>query len=248
MRACLVPLRIEAKNPAVNLRHFEKRLVEIAHHQPDLICLPECAFTGYLYQEADLEQFAEPIHGETTAFISRLAREHHCYICFGILERANEAIYSSAVLVNRFGKVVLIHRKISEQPPFATGGEVQAIDTEIGKLAVLLCGDLFDNDTKSKLIDTQADVLLLPLARSFDRKSPDLERWLKEERQAYVDEVRKVKIAALIVNSLENSSLPEASFGGAMIVSSNGEVLAESMHGTDEALIFDLIPGRTSGD
>jgi hypothetical protein len=51
------------------------------------------------------------------------------------------------------------------------------------------------------------------MARSFDGKSPDLERWLREERQAYVDEVRKVGITTLIVNSLEDPLLPDASFG-----------------------------------
>jgi predicted amidohydrolase len=240
MRVCLIPLKIEVKNPAANLRHFEQRLAEIARHQPDLICLPECAFTGYLYEESDLEKFAESIPGETTAVISRLARENHCYICSGMLEKAKEGIYSSAVLFDKFGKIALVHRKISEQPPFATGNNVQVIDTELGRLSILLCGDLFDDAVKNKLGDKQAEFLLLLLARSFDGKSPDLERWLKEERQAYADEVRKVGSTALIVNSLEDSSLPEASFGGAMIISPDGEILAESTHGTDEVLLFDL--------
>lgn len=247
MKACLVPLKIEVKNPSANLFSFEKRLAHIACHQPDLICLPECAFTGYLYEEADIEKFAEPIPGKTTVVISRLAKDHYCYICFGMLEKAAEGIYSAAVLVDRSGSIVLVHRKINEQPPFAVGKDVQVIDTEMGKLSVLLCGDLFDDDVKSQLSNRQADFLLLPLARSFDGRSPDLERWLKEERQAYADEVRKVKVTTLIVNSLEDSSLPEASFGGAMIISPNGEVLAESMHGTDEVLVYDWLPAKTSG-
>ncbi len=63
--------------------------------------------------------------------------------------------------------MVLVHRKISEQPPFAAGKDVQVVGTELGKLLVLLCGDLFDDDVKSKPGDIQADFLLLPLARSF---------------------------------------------------------------------------------
>ena len=243
MRVCLVPLRIEVKNPSANLRHFEQRLAEIARHRPDLICLPECAFTGYLCEEQDLEKFAEPIPGKITAVISRLARENHCYICFGMLEKAKEGVYSSAILFDRFGEMRLVHRKISEQPPFVTGSDVQVIDTEFGKLSILVCGDLFDDDVKARLRG-RVELLILPLARGFDGKSPDLERWLKEERKVYADEVRKVGVMTLIVNSLEDPSLSEASFGGAMIIGANGEVLAESMHGTDEALIFDVIPGK----
>jgi predicted amidohydrolase len=246
MRVCLVPLRIEVRNPSANLRHFRQRLTEIVPHQPDMICLPECAFTGYLYEEQDLESFAEPIPGDTTDVLSRLAKANRCYICFGMLEKAEEGIYSSAVLFDKSGEIVLVHRKINEKPPFASGCNVQAIKTEFGNLSVLLCGDLFSDDVKVKLPE-QVEWLILPMARSFDGKSPDLERWLREERQAYVDEVRKVGITTLIVNSLEDPLLPDASFGGAMIISRDGKVLAESTHGTDEALIFDLRLAKTNG-
>jgi len=242
MRVCLIPLKIEPRNPAVNLSHVERRLAEIGRQRPDLICLPECAFTGYLYQEADLQKFAEPIPGPTTAAMSRLARANGCYLCFGMLERAKEGVYSSAVLFDKGGEIALVHRKISEQPPLAAGNRVQAVDTEIGRWSLLVCGDLFDDDIKDQLGETQAELLLLPLARSFDGKSPDLERWLSEERQAYADEVQKARMTTLLVNLLEDSSLPQASFGGAMIISAEGEILAESAHGSDEVLIFDLLP------
>ncbi|MDW8392476.1 MAG: carbon-nitrogen hydrolase family protein, partial [Oscillochloridaceae bacterium] len=225
---------------------FQARLAEVAPHQPDLVCLPECAFTGYLYETQDFEKFAEPIPGETTAIIAKLAQENQCYVCFGMLEKAKDGVYSSAVLVDKSGRVIHVHRKIIEQPPFATGKEVKAVDTEFGTVSVLLCGDLFDDDVKAR-ISRDTDILILPLARSFDGKSPDLERWQNEERQAYVDEVKKVGVTGLIVNSLEDSSLPEASFGGAMVVSPNGEVLAETEHGTDKALIFELVSVISNG-
>lgn len=239
MKVCLIPLKVAVRNPKESLCRFQTRLEEIALHQPDLVCLPECAFTGYLYNEQDFEHFAESIPGEITDIVSRLAQKHQCYICFGMLEKAAEGVYSSAVVIDKSGQIVHVHRKIIEQPPFMTGSEVKAIDTEFGKISVLLCGDLFDDVVKGK-INPDTDVLILPLARSFDEKSPDLERWLNEERQAYADEVKKVGITGLIVNSLEDSSLPEASFGGAMIVSSDGKVLAESEHGTDNVLTFEF--------
>jgi predicted amidohydrolase len=246
MKVCLVPLKIEIRNPSENLRHFQARLAEVEYYQPDLVCLPECAFTGYLYETQDFEKFAETIPGETTTIISRIAKEHKCHICFGMLEKAQQGVYSSAALIDKFGQIVHVHRKISEQPPFATGNEVMVADTEFGKVSVLLCGDLFDDEIKAK-ISKDIEFLILPLARSFDGKSPDIERWQQEERQAYVDEVKKVGVTALVVNSLENTSLPEASFGGAMIISPNGEVLAESAHGTDKALFYELVSVKSNG-
>ncbi|MGB9753741.1 carbon-nitrogen hydrolase family protein [Roseiflexus castenholzii] len=239
MKVCLIPPKIEIRNPAENLQRFQARLAEVAPYQPDLVCLPECAFTGYLYEHEDFEKFAEPIPGETTDVVSKLAKECECYICFGMTEKAQEDVYGSAVLIDKAGQLIHVHRKISEHPPFATGNEVEPINTEFGNISVLLCGDLFDDGVKAS-VSRDTNILILPLARSFDGKSPDLERWLKEERQAYADEVRKVGVTGLIVNSLEDSALPEASFGGAMIVSPDGEVLAESEHGTDKALIFEM--------
>ncbi len=130
MRVCLIPLRIEVRNPSANWHHFQQRLKEVSQHQPDIVCLPACAFTGYLYDEQDFQKFAEPILGPTTSVVSSLARAHHCYISFGMLEKAPAGVYSSAVLINKAGEMVLVHRKICEQPPFTNGNEVKAIDTE----------------------------------------------------------------------------------------------------------------------
>jgi predicted amidohydrolase len=236
---CLIPLQIEVRNPSANLQHFRQRLEEASQHQLDMVCLPECAFTGYLYDEQDFEKFAEPIPGQTTGAISFLAQQYHCYICFGMLEKAPEGVYSSAVLIDTTGEIVAVQRKICEQPPFAKGTEVRKIDTEFGCFSILLCGDLFEDAIKAQL-DKQLDALIVPLARSFDGQSPDVDRWLKEERQAYADEVSKIGATGLIVNLLESPSGPETSFGGAMIVSPHGKILAESPHGTDEALIYHL--------
>ncbi len=240
MKVCLIPLKIEVRKPAENLRRFETRLAEIAAYQPDLVCLPECTFTGYLYEVQDFEKYAEPIFGYATSIVSKLAQKYQCYICFGMLEKAKEGFYSSAVLMDRLGQIVHVHRKIIEQPPFRVGKEVKTIATEFGRICVLLCGDLFDDEVKAR-VNPETDLLIVPLARGFDGKSPDLERWLNEERQGYVEEVKKVGRTALIVNSLEDTSLPEASFGGAMVINSDGQVLAESEHGTDKALIFQLV-------
>ena len=238
LRVCLLPLRIELRNSSANLQHFRARLQEISRHQPDLVCLPECAFTGYLYDEQDFAQFAEPIPGATTRVISALAQEHACFICFGMLEHTSQGVYDSAVLVDRAGEILLVHRKNHEHPPFINGSEVIAVDTELGRLGILICGDLFSDEVRSRL-PHPLDVLLVPMARSFDGKSPDPERWEREERQVYLDEVKKAGVTTLRVNALEKSS-EDASFGGALVVSPGGEILAESPHGTDQALIFDL--------
>lgn len=122
--------------------------------------MPECTLTGYLYKEEDLERFAEPIPGPTTARMRELVRRYRVFLCFGLLEVAGSRYYDSAVLLDREGRIVLHHRKIEEHPPFTLGEEVKAVDTELGRLSVVICGDLFNDDVVGQ-IDRSVDLLLV---------------------------------------------------------------------------------------
>ncbi|RMG27203.1 MAG: carbon-nitrogen hydrolase family protein, partial [Methanobacteriota archaeon] len=121
MRIALVPLKTKPKQPRKNLRHLETILASLGDAQPDLIVLPECTLTGYVYEESDLAQFAEPIPGQTVATFAQLARQYKANICFGMIEREGERVYDSGVLLDREGQVILAQRKMSEKPPFQNG-------------------------------------------------------------------------------------------------------------------------------
>lgn len=238
MRICLLPLRTAPKAPAENLSRFKQVMRRVAPRRPDLVCLPECTFTGYLYEEDDLARFAEPLSGPTMAEMSRIARTYQTHLCFGLLERASGKVYDTAVLLDRSGEIVLAQRKISEKPPFATGMRVESVETGHGKMAILICGDLFHREAVVRL-PADLDLLLVPMARAFDGRSPDEERWLQEERNEYLNAVKAAKVTAALVNALE-TGIEEPSFGGAMVVDKHGNLLAESPHGTDEVLMYDL--------
>lgn len=239
MRVCLIPLKTEIRNPSVNLERVRQRLEEAARHQPDLVCFPECTLTGYLYEDEDFRRFAEPIPGPIVEEMARLARSHKVYLCFGLLEATEEGVYNSAVLLDREGRVVCRHRKVNEKPPFINGEDVGSADTEIGRLGILICGDLFSDEIIGEL-DRSLQLLIVPMSRSFDDSPPNVEVWMtEEERGAYLGRVKQVGRPTVIVNALDNMP-SDGAFGGAMVVSADGELLAESPHGTDEMLVYDL--------
>jgi predicted amidohydrolase len=243
MRVCLIPLKTEPRNPSTNLERLARHLAEIARHQPDLVCLPECTLTGYLYHEDDFRQFATSIPGPVTRQMGQMARTYATYLCFGLLEATPSGVYNSAVLLDRTGEIILTHRKIQETPPFACGDAVDSVATELGRLGILICGDLFNDDVTRRLAPS-LDVLIAPMSRSFDKRSPDGDRWVSEERQAYLEAIKAIGTATLITNAFEiNTDAP--SFGGAMVVSATGELLAESPHGTDSILTWE--PDRKGG-
>jgi predicted amidohydrolase len=238
MRVCLLPLQTKARDPQANLERLRRWLPEISVYRPDLICLPECALTGYLSEQADLERFAEPVPGPTSQAMAAIAQELETCLCFGLVEAAADGVYNSAVLLDQQGRAVLVHRKIVEKPPYLSGQAIKTVRTSMGRLGVLICGDLFDEDLHQK-VRSQADFVLVPMARCFDGQSPDPRRWEGEERQVYLDIVQKAGVMALLVNGLlEDGDC--ASFGGAMVVSAQGALLAESPHGSEDFLIYDV--------
>ncbi len=238
MRVALIPLQTLPRCPQANLEHLQARLAEAQSLQADLVCLPECTFTGYLYQPEDLERFAEPLTGPTVAALKALARRHGIWLCFGMLEKTERGIYDTALLLDREGEVRLVQRKISEKPPFARGGRLDSVTTELGRLSILICGDLFAERVIAQVRE-DLDLVIVPMARAFAGCSPDRERWEREERRAYLQAVGRLGVPALLVNALE-VDVEEPSFGGALVVGSDGALLAEARHGTDEILVHDI--------
>ncbi|MEZ0395681.1 MAG: carbon-nitrogen hydrolase family protein [Anaerolineales bacterium] len=237
MRAGLIPLRTIPRQVEQNLAELERRLTEAARFSPDLVCLPECTLTGYLYEQSDFERFAEPLDGPGARRLADLARRFEVFLCAGLLERAAEGVYNAALLFDRRGHLRLHHRKIEEKPPFLCGRSFRSAETELGRLGILVCGDLFNEQVIAQ-VDRSLDFLLMPMSRSFDGRSPDAARWEREERQVYLDGVRQAGVTTLIVNALE--PLPEeGAFGGALAVRADGALLGESRHGTDQLLLVD---------
>ncbi|MCL4529472.1 MAG: carbon-nitrogen hydrolase family protein [Chloroflexi bacterium] len=237
MRVCLVPFKTLVRNPNENLKNIAKTLSDLVIYQPDLVCFPECTLTGYLFKEDDFEKFAQSISGTNVCSMSHLASTYSTYISFGMLERGEEGIYDTALLLDRAGKIIFKHRKIEEKPPFINGNVVNSIATEFGRLGIIICGDLFNEDVVKRL-DSKLNYLLIPMSRGFDGQSPDIERWIVKERHVYINAVKNVGCTSFLVNALEVGENP--SFGGAMIVDADGRLLAESHHGTDEILIYDF--------
>ena len=114
-----------------------------------LIVTPEMGTTGYCwYERAEVAPFVEPIPGPTTDRFTKLAREKDCFVVVGLpeVDPATDLYYNSAVLIGPEG-VVGTHRKthpyISE-PKWAVSGDLghEVFETEIGRIALLICMDI----------------------------------------------------------------------------------------------------------
>ncbi len=173
-----------------------------------------------------------------------------CGRAFGLLERAGGGLYDSAVLIDADGELRLTYRRINPQwhgpaalpDVYRQGERVDAVATPWGTVALLICGDLFDDAVLVQVRALAPDWLIFPFARSFAGGGVSQARWDAEEMPAYAARVRAVEAPALMVNYLaDGRDLPDdGSFGGAFVVRADGTVVAQKPLGEPGLLVSDV--------
>lgn len=237
MKICLVPLKTVFGDPERNFQEIDTRLREASSYKPDMICFPECALTGYMYEKADLEKFSESLEEVTITRIRESAKAYSTAICLGMIERDIDLFFNTAIVINNNGAIVHKYRKVSEKPPYSNGKEISTFEYLGFRMRVLICGDLFTKEAE-KSQSPAYDLQIIPMSRSFAGKSPDSGRWENSERMEYLKAVKSTGVTSLIVNALDVGSEFSA-FGGAFVVDGNGKLIIESPHGSDETVYFE---------
>ncbi|NJE48026.1 carbon-nitrogen hydrolase family protein [Thermococcus sp. 9N3] len=209
MRVALIPMRIETGNFEANWWEFEKRFREALKHRPDFLVFPEYCLTGF--EEWDFS--GAGLYGEIVARVSKLARKAGVYIVFGLLEPYKNCIYNSALLIGRNGEVLLKHRKFQEPYKFCTGNTVVTARTEFGKVAVIICGDLYNKRIAKWVKRKRPDYLFVPM-----EYSPDYGELNEEDVEAMAERVKLLGVRTFIVNSYPP--------GGAWVFDENGKLIA----------------------
>lgn len=212
-----------------------------------LVCLPECALAGLVYAEdyeADIK-LAVDIPGDTTDQIGVLAKRYGIHIAIGLLERDQERLYDTAVLFNRDGTIILKYRRInpkwhSPNVPenlYVEGTKFSVASTPFGRIAFAICGDMFDDTVVAMIQAARPDYLIVPLARSSANYTQDW--WEEEEKWEYAQQIAKIGTTSFIINSFE-SQIRWPSFGGSLVVSSHGRIIAETRIGEPSFLVCDF--------
>ncbi|KHL15261.1 UNVERIFIED_CONTAM: hydratase [Mumia flava] len=133
----------------LNVRRAIDFVTRAADLGAELVVLPELANTGYVFDSrAEAESLAEPVpDGSTTAAWSEVASALGVYIVAGIAEKADGALYNSAVLLGPdgyLGSYRKTHLWGDEKKLFASGDRPSPIyDTPLGRIAIAICYDLW---------------------------------------------------------------------------------------------------------
>ena len=150
---------------AQNIPKMVQMSADAARNGAKLIVFPEMASTGFLYMTAaDAGPNIDTVPGTATATLGKVAEANNIYIAFGLIERDPDTglIFNSAAMVGPKGFVAKYRKNqlaVGDDNIFRAPGNLgfPVFDTELGKIAMLICYD-----------DTQLQSLLLPALRGAD--------------------------------------------------------------------------------
>jgi predicted amidohydrolase len=149
-----------------NFVRIENAVAEAKAAGARIACLPESIVLGW--ENPDAHKRALPIPGKDSLSLCKLAQKYQIYICAGLDEKDEDKLYDSAILIDDKGEILLKHRKLEVlpelmEPPYTAAKEVNAVvDTEFGRIGLLICADTHKNEILGRMAKLKPDLLLVP--------------------------------------------------------------------------------------
>ena len=249
MKAALVVVQV-CSDAAENLGAVCQATNRAAEAGCRLVLFGEAVLTGLVNRDDPAHDLplGEPIPGPATAAVGRVAAANGIYVGLGLLERDDRRLYDSAALLGPNGDLLLHYRRIqpdwhgrrADDRVYRQGRIIPQAQTELGRVAFLICGDLFDDEVVSAAHALEPDLLLYPFWRTFDDGSVDDLRWQLEEAEDYGERVAEVGAPTLMVSSLGPQSPQGGAFGGAFALDACGRTVDRLPLGREGMLIVEV--------
>ena len=151
-----------------NLNRIKVQLDEAASIGSKLVVLPELCTTGYMFDtRSEAIELAEDLSASSSiATLTQWCQELDLVIVLGIAEKEGEKLFNSAALVTADG-LEGTYRKLhlwENENKFFDPGDlgVPVFDTKFGKLAILICYDLWFPEAVRSAVLQDADALCIP--------------------------------------------------------------------------------------
>jgi predicted amidohydrolase len=129
----------------------------------ELVVFPELAVTGL----ADPAASAQPILGPATARLQEIAAELDLHLVCGLAEKAGDALHNSACLIAPDGAITVyrkIHLTVAEQRWAQPGTGWSVIDTQLGRIGLLIGHDASFPEAGRVLALRGCDIIACPAA------------------------------------------------------------------------------------
>jgi len=253
-RLAVIQMLVKGGCPDENCKRAVEKIHEASKNGAHVALLPEAMNLGWTHPSA--KKLAEPIpDGKTCRTLSALAQKHKIYICAGLIERTPEGIYNSAVLIDKKGAVILLHRKLNEleiaHDLYRLGDRLGVVDTPLGRFGLMICADAFPRyQVISRTLGLMgADVILSPCAWAVpsdhdNEKEPYGKLWL-DNYQPVARDFKLYIAGASNVGLIEQGPWAgRKCIGCSLVIAPDGSVLAKGPYGenAETILYVDITP------
>lgn len=229
-----------------------------------LVLLQELHTSLYFcqHESTDLFDLAEPIPGNSTAWLGALAKELDIVIVGSLFEKRAPGLYhNTAVVLERDGSLAGVYRKmhIPDDPGYYekfyfTPGDLgfTPIQTSVGKLGVLVCWDQWYPEAARLMALAGAELLLYPTAIGWnpaddaDEQQRQRDAWVTIQRSHAVANGLPVLVANRVGFEPDPTKQTAGSqfWGHSFVAGPQGEFIAKSGEKAD-VLMADVDLGRS---
>ena len=225
-----------------NLDLFRKKINEAIQEKAQLIVFPELGLTGYFLR--DIVPSAA-IQEKSKIFQELLKLSKKISICFGYVEETASVEFYNAGIYLEDGEIKHIHRKVylptygmfDEQRYFSRGNTLRSFDTKLGRMAMLICEDLWHPTSLQVAVQDGAKIILA-LSSSPGRGVGEGEKLYSTEMWEAMNSFYASLWGAYIVFVNRAGVEDGINFwGGSEVVDPKGEAIAKAPY-FDEALIY----------
>lgn len=252
MKIALAQIGPRLGDVAANLQQHLDVIARAKSGGAQLVCFPELSLTGYYLRDLTATVGARP-ESSDPVFGQLLSASKGIDIVVGFVEETPRYLYHNSAAYLSAGEVVHIHRKVylptygmfDEQRFLATGDGVRSFATPFGRIALLICEDMWHLSLPYLAWLDGADYLIGLVAspgRGVHAGSPRLasaEAWetlgrtLAQFFTSYVAMVNRVGYEDGV-----------SFFGSSFAIGPSGHVLARAADLDADLVIVDLDPAR----
>ena len=151
-KVALAQISCKQGDKAENIRKIERNVTQAKKQGAELIIFPELSLTGYTLRDRVYE-LAETIPGRSIGILEKMVKKARVHLVAGmpeLSEKTQATIYNTAVLIGpsgsigKYRKIYLpTHSVFEEKRYFRPGYQTAAFDTELGKIGLTICYDVF---------------------------------------------------------------------------------------------------------
>jgi len=238
-----------------NFRRIENALEKAKAGRAQIAAFPESVILGW--ENPDAHRLAAPIPGEDSDRLAALARKYGMMISIGLDEKDGGRLYDSAILIDKSGKLMWKHRKLNVlpelmDPPYSAGkaGDIGVVDTEFGRIGVLVCADTFGDDFVERMKRLKPDLMLAPYGWAAP---PD--KWPEHSKELEQLISRRAKLIGCpmvgtdLVGVMSQGPWRGWTYGGASFVADgSGRILHRLADRDVEVRVIELRVGNSGGE